>query len=388
MKKILADIFEVWRNEYGLIRKDVGVLVFLFVLPFTYPLVYSAIYNPEVARDVPVVVVDDCRSELTRRYARHLDASQNIKIAGYAANMQEARRAMAEKVCYGVIHFPADFSQKVAQNEVAIVELFCDMSLLLRYKSMLMAVTEVGGEMGAKIQAERIASLTGSETSGDGEKPIPFKLIPIGNVAQGLASAIMPGVLVLILQQSMILAICFLGAGSRERRRNNGGIDPMQCSNVGAFATLMGKSVCYVMLMIVPSIFVLHFVPIIFDLPMNGTFIDVFAFMLPYLFAVAFFGMLIQRYVPDRESTFLVFVFTSLVFIFLSGVSWPRYAMSGFWQMVGNCIPSTWGAIGFVGLNTTGSALSQQHMPYIMLWLLVAVYFLISYILVKTEKHR
>lgn len=388
MKEVIVDIFRVWRNEFSVIRKDLGVLIFLFLLPFAYPIVYSAIYNPEVARDVPVVVVDDCRTDLTRRYARHLNASQDVKVAGYAANMQEARRAMAEKECYGIIHFPADFSRNVGRDEVATIEVFCDMSLLLRYKSMLMAVTEVASEMGIKVQEERIAELTDAEVSGSSGMPVPFKLVPIGNVSQGLASALMPGVLVLILQQCIILAICFLGATSRERAKANGGADPMEVRGVGAFSVLVGKSVCYFMLMVIPTVFVVHFVPIIFDFPMNGALLDIAAFMLPYLFAVIFFGMLIQRFIPDRESTFLVFVFTSLVFIFLSGVSWPRYAMSEFWQLVGGCIPSTWGVTGFVGLNTTGATLAQQSTPYIILWILSAVYFSICCVLIKSEKHR
>lgn len=388
MKKIWKDIFRVWRNELLVIKQDLGVLIFLFLLPFAYPLVYSAIYNPEIARDVPVVVVDDCRTDLTRQYVRHLDASQDVKVEGYAANMQEARRAMAEKKSYGVIHFPVEFSRKVGRGEVAAVELYCDMSLLLRYKSMLMAATEVANEMGASIQAKRVAELMNEEYTGNDGVPIPFKLVPIGNVSEGLASAIMPGVLMLILQQCIILAICFLGVTSRERARAKGGKDPLEIEGVGAISMIFGKSICYLMLMIVPTIFVAHFVPVIFDFPMNGDVVDITIFMLPYLLAVIFFGMMIQRFIPDRESTFLVFVFTSIVFIFLSGISWPRYAMSEFWQLVGDCIPSTWGVTGFVGMNTVGATLEQQSTPYLMLWILSGVYLMISYVLFKKKKHR
>ena len=119
---------------------------------------------------------------------------------------------------------------------------------------------------------------------------------------------------------------------------------------------------------------------------MNGDVVDIAIFMLPYLLAVIFFGMLIQRFIPDRESTFLVFVFTSIVFIFLSGISWPRYAMSEFWQLVGDCIPSTWGVTGFVGINTVGATLEQQSTPYIMLCFLAFVYFLINSLIMLKRK--
>lgn len=357
MRQWILDIFRVWKNEFRIVRADIGVLIFLFLLPFTYPLVYSAIYNPELARDVPVVVVDDCRTSLTREYARNLDATQWIEVTGYAANMQEARQAMAEKACYGIVRFNHDFSKKAGRSETATVEVYCDMSLLLRYKSMLLAVTTVANEMNKSKSV-----------------PIPFSLIPIGNVSQGLASAIMPGVLVLILQQCLILAICFLGATSRERAKVNGGIDILQISGANAFTRLLGKALCYFTLIIVPAIFVLHFVPTIFNFPMNGNILDIAAFMVPYLLAVIFFAMVIQHIVPDRESTFLVFVFTSIAFVFLSGISWPRYAMSEFWQLVGNCIPSTWAINGFTQLNSTGASLSHQHTPYLALWCQSIIY--------------
>lgn len=381
--KWITDILKVWRNEFGVVRADIGVLIFLFLLPFAYPLVYSAIYNPEVVRDVPVVVVDDSRSGLTREYARQLDATQELHIAGYAANMQEARQAMAEKACYGVIHFPRDFSQKAGCGETATVEVFCDMSLLLRYKSVLVAVTAVAREMGKPVQVERMAELSGDASTHAVNEPVQFTMIPIGNVSQGLASAIMPGVLVLILQQCLLLAICFLGVTSRERAKSNGGIDPREVVGAGAGARVVGKALCYLVLISVPAVFVLHFIPIIFDFPMNGNVWEVIVFFTPYFSAVIFFSMILQRIVPDRESTFLVFVFTSVAFVFLSGVSWPRYAMSAFWRLVGDCIPSTWAINGFVGMNTAGAALELQSEPYVALWILTLVYFFIELLLEK-----
>ena len=387
MRNRVSDILKVWCNEFKVVRADAGVLIFLFLLPFAYPIVYSAIYNPEVARDVPIVVVDDSRSGLTREYARQLDATQWVEVVGCAANMEEARRAMAKKACYAVVRFERDFSQKVGRGEVATVEVYCDMSLLLRYKSVLVAVTSVAREMGQSIQVERIAHLDNVGIEQVGGEPIPFTLVPIGNVSQGLATAVMPGVLVLILQQCLLLAICFLGATSRERARVNGGVDPMEVAGVGAVARVVGKSLCYFVLIILPGIFVIHYVPMIFDFPLNGTVLDLVVFFAPYFLAVIFFAMVVQRAVPDRESTFVVFVFTSVAFVFLSGVSWPRYAMNEFWQLVGDCIPSTWGINGVVGMNTAGATLQEQSEPYIALWVLAMVYFGIALVLEKRKPH-
>ena len=368
MKRFVIDTYRVWKHEFSVVFADLGVIIFFLLLPFAYPLVYSSIYNPELARDVPVVIIDECRTPFSREYTRHLDASQYVKVNGYAANFGEAQHAMALKDCYGVIHIPADFDKKTGRGETATVGVFCDMSLLLRYKSILLAVTEVATEMGNKVQADRLSSLEEITSLNT----INYSLTPIGNVEQGLATAIMPGVLVLIIQQAIILAVCFLGVGARYIQ-----------TTANPASIVLGKALCYLTIMIVPSVFVLHFVPIIFSFPMNGNILELTVFFLPFLLAVIFFGMTIQHLLPDRESTFLLVVFTSVAFVFLSGISWPRYAMSEFWQLVGNCLPSTWGITGYVGLNTTGSTLSQQAVAYLALWIQTIVYFIISCLLQK-----
>ena len=62
----LADIYYIWRREYHAVFQDFGVILFFFALPFVYPIVYAAVYNPEVVREVPMVVVDNARTPLSR----------------------------------------------------------------------------------------------------------------------------------------------------------------------------------------------------------------------------------------------------------------------------------------------------------------------------------
>ena len=85
---------------------------------------------------------------------------------------------------------------------------------------------------------------------------------------------------------------------------------------------------------------------------------------------------------------FMVVVFTSVVFLFLSGLTWPRYAMSPFWYWVGNCIPAVWGVEGFIRINSNGADLSAVSHPYLMMWLQCVVYFVIYWALMKWTRRR
>lgn len=80
----LRDVCDVWAAEMRRIFKDEGIVLFFFVLPLAYPLLYSWIYNNEVVRDVPVVVVDDSRTQLSREFCRMCDASADVNKIGRA----------------------------------------------------------------------------------------------------------------------------------------------------------------------------------------------------------------------------------------------------------------------------------------------------------------
>ncbi len=377
---ILHDIIKVFVNEFKLIFTDGGALLFIILLPVLYPILYSAVYNPEILKDVPVVMVDDCRTPMSREYARMLDATDLVQVRGYAANMQEAKSMLNRKDVFGVIHLPKDFSRLAGRGETSGVDVYCDMSVMLRYKNIVSATTTVGNELGAQVQASKLTMLENAPAQH--AIPIPFKIIPMGNTVMGMASAILPGILVLILQQVFMLCIALVMATSRERMAANGGIDP-RAVNAGPFAILWGKAFCYFVLMLLPMIYLWRCVPIMFSFPQNGDILHLFLMGLPYIFAVIFFGLILQTFTRKRETVFCVIVVTSVFFVFLSGVSWPRFAMSPFWAVVGNLIPSTWAIQGVYGISNMGATLSEQSTAYHSLWALAGIYFVIAYIVLR-----
>ena len=374
-------LFKVWRREFRLVFSDLGVMLFFFFLTLMYPVVYTLIYNPETVRDIPIAVVDKSRSPQSRELTRMIDATDGIKVNDYAANLNDARRMQNEHKCYGILEIPSDYAKKLGRSEQAVVTFYSDMGLLLRYRTFMSNLTEVQLALGTKIQHEKINSpgLVGQSASAPIVNNEAFML---GDPTQGFASFIIPGILVLILQQSLILGVTMLGAGSSERRRRNGGTDPMAIP-AGPATTIIGKTLCYLVIYMPICIYVLHIVPLMFSLPHIGHLTDYLFFILPMLVASSFLAQALSVFVTERESSMLVIVFTSVVFLFLSGLTWPRYAMNGFWTLVGDMIPATWGVEGFIRLNSNAVTLYEQTRPYTMLWVLSAIYFVAAYLITR-----
>lgn len=356
-------------HELKLIFGDAGVVIFFVLVSMAYPIIYSLVYNTEIPRDIRVVVVDDDRSESSREFVRALDATPEVAVVGYCANMAEARRAINEHECYGIINFPRDYGKSIGRLEQAHINVYCDMGVMMRYKQILMATTAVQQEMSAHITAAKAAVVPISLGGGG----IENEQIPLGNVAMGLASAILPCILMLALQQSMLLGVGMLHGGMRDRRRRNGGIDPLYQPAFAPLAVL-GRAVAHLIVYAVPTVYALLLVPKFFSFPQNGNMYDILALTVPFLLACSLFSQTVKVFVKGREATFITLVFTSIIFVFLTGISWPRMSMSPFWIAIGNMIPTTWGCNAYIAIQSNGASLAAQSHAYLMLWALCGIY--------------
>lgn len=376
-KNIIRQLFEVYCREFKMVIHDIGLILFFLFLPLAYPIIYSLIYNPELVRDVRMVVVDHDRSSKSRELVRNLDATQEAWVIGYATDMNDARHAVNNHDCYAILEIPEGFGKKIGRGEQANAALFCESSLLLRYRGFLMASTNVAAEMGSEILTEKINEeipLAGTITDGD---IMPIKNISMGNIESGFDSFIMPGVLILILHQCIILAAGMAGGAKRERPELVGynGVN----EEPSVLMTMLGQMLCYITILVVPIIYLVHYVPLMFSFPIEGNLFQILMFLLPMVIACMGLGFCVQGVVWERESIFMLWVVTSVVFLFLSGLTWPRYAMSSFWKGFSECVPATWGVEGFIKMNTNGASLAQVRNCYLNLWILAAVYMVGAY---------
>lgn len=373
----------IWRDEYTFVFRDYGVMLFFFALPFAYPVVYALIYNPEIVRDVPMAVVDDCRTPLSRELARDMDASPEVEVVSYCANMEEAKELMYKRKCFGILHIPGDFSRKLMRGEQSPVVLFCDMSMLINYKSLLIAVTDVTLKMGGELQCAALGSDSPKEKQVI-MNPIPSSSVTLYNPESGYGTFLIPAVLVLILQQSLILGIGMLAGGMYEKRRMRFYYYNLPGSeNRNVIHLILGKALCYYSLYIINAIYVLHIVPWMFRFPQNAPQWDIYIFITPFLLASILLGMTLSVFCKEREDTFILFVFTSIPFLFLSGITWPDFAMPGFFRLIAQFIPSTFCVKGFVHMNTMGATIHDVEGYYLSLWGLALLYFFSAFLVYR-----
>ncbi len=390
MYESLKDTCYIWRKEMRSVIRDEGVLIFFIIVPLLYPLVYSWAYDNEVVRDVPVAVVDLSNSHTSRQFIRRCDASPEVKIAYHCTSIDEARQLVGHQVVRGILYFPTDFEQTLGRGQQTKMSLFCDMSMMLTYKAIYSTAMNVSQDMNADIQVA-ISNPPTDQEDRILTQPLDFEDVQMFNTTGGYGNFILPCVLILILQQTLLLGIGLSAGTARENNRYQD-LVPVSRHYNGMYRIVFGKSLCYLMIFSVMAAYVTLVVPRIFGFTSIPQAADLFALMLPYLLASIFFGMLFSCIIRYRENVILLVVFTSLPFLFLAGVSWPESSIPAIWRGISYLVPSTFGVRGFVRISSMGATLNDVRNEYIWLWIQVIVYFFATcavykYQLISARRH-
>ena len=382
----LQDTCYIWREEMKQLVRDEGVIIFFIIVPLVYPILYSWIYNNETVHDVPVVVIDDSHSSLSRQFIRMCDASPDVKIAFYAQDMDEAKSLVSRQLVKGIYYIPSDFDTNVNRLQQATVGVYCDMSLMLTYKAIFQTAQSVTMQMGTELKTRLGGRYTAREEA-IAAKPLAFDEVPIFNPSGGYGSFILPAVLVLILQQTLVLGIG-LSAGTAREENRFGQLIPVSRHYHGVLRIVMGKALCYLMVYAVMGTWLLIGVPRLFHFPQLAQWQPLLIIMIPYVLACIFFGMSVSCMVKYRENVMLLMVFVSIPLLFMTGVSWPQSNIPGAWQGVSWLFPSTFGVRAYVRMNSMGASLADVLSEFRILWVQAGAYFILACAVYRYQIHQ
>jgi len=356
-------------HEIRRIFTDSGVTVIFIVATLAYPLIYKAIYWNEQITDVPVAVVDLSNSPQSRSFLHQWSASPDVRLTHTCCSMAEAEQLLRDQKVHGIIYFPRDFAQQMADPlGQAHISLYCDMSSFLYMKAIYLSCNQVMLESMRNIQIDRYQNMgVGKEMAWALVQDAPYREVALFTPTGGYGSFLIPAVLMLILHQTLFFGICMLSGTAREENMDQ-----------YSFRSLVGRAAAYFVIYCGLASVLLGFLPRLFDIPHIGSIGDILLLIVPYLLAVIFFSMCVSVFIRNRESGLVLLVSSSLIFLFLAGISWPKEMIPEAWRYVSYIIPYTWGAHAFIHINSMGASLALVGKEYIALWILTGVYFVLA----------
>ncbi len=365
-------------DELKTIFRDKGAMLIFFLAVLAYPLVYSIAYENNVVRDIPVTVVDLDNSASSRQMIRMLGATKEVSVAQEAGSLHEARQIFWDGNSKGIILIPEGFEKELLRGYQTSVSVYCDASYFLIYKETLSATIQATGTLSAGVEIKRLmASGNGEEQAMQLRDPMPAKFYNLYNPAGSYGSYVMPGIILIILQQTLLVGIGMIGGAGKDRR-NNQVVKPGIRVRQGMFSVVFGKGLAYFTIYLVNIAFTLVYLSKWFGFPDKGSFADVCILLVPYLFSVIFFGLMISMLFRRREHSIMTLVFVSPIVLFLSGLSWPSTSIPPLMSQLAHIFPSTSMIPAFLRIRSMGVSINDVRPELTFLLIQMIVYFLLA----------
>jgi ABC-2 type transport system permease protein len=238
------------------------------------------------------------------------------------------------------------------------------------------------------IQIDRYEKMGyGKEFSWELVQASPYTETTLFAPTGGYGSFLIPAVLVMVLHQTLFFGICMLAGTVREERKELYRL-PGRKRGYSALRTIFGRGAAYFLIYYALAAVLLGFLPRLFDLPHVGSIIDILSFNVPFILSVIFMSICVGFFIRNREAGFVLLISTSLVFLFIAGISWPKEMIPVGWRVASWFIPYTWAANGFIHINSMGATLWQARTEYMALWVLTAAYFVLAVVMFLIAGYR
>lgn len=370
------------KDELHLLFGDAGAVLILVFAILIYTVVYSVAYGKEVVWDVVIGVVDEDNTASSRRLVDGLRSGPNTKVGYSLVSTADAEAMFYDRDIYGVVYIPSGYERDLLSGNQADVGVVLDGSHLLIYRQVLQQAAADILTYGANVEVERlVARGLDAATIPGAVQPVAYDGIVMYNTSLGYGSFVMPSILVVIIQQTLLIGLALMAV-----RRRAMGLYSEVITLWTSVKITAAKILVYMMIYAINLTIILGVVWPIFGFPYAGATLDIVFLMTIYLVAVISLGLALSHLFKRRESPFLLLLWSSVPILLLAGLSLPKEAFPEWLYLIGELLPSSSAVRGYVAIGTMGASLSDISSEMYMLIALALFYLLVAVVAEKYSR--
>jgi len=332
----MSDTFSLTRfvaillKEFVQMRRDRLTFGMIIGIPILQLVLFGYAINSD-PKSLPAAVVDYDHSEFSRSIIRALENTRYFTVTQTPAGEDDADRLLAAGDVQFAVVFPPDFSRRLLRGEKPSLLVAADATDPAATGNALAALSQLGAS------ALRY-DLTGPLAQRAPDEP-PFELVVQRRYnAEGITQYnIVPGLLGVILQMTMVMMTAF--AVTRERER--GTFENLLATPALPIEVMSGKIVPYIVVGFIQSAIILGAARLLFDVPMLGSFLLLFGAMMLYIAALLALGFTISTLARNQLQAMQMTFFFFLPSLLLSGFMFPFRGMPEWAQSLGEIFPLT-----------------------------------------------
>lgn len=362
----MQNFFSLLKREFKLFWKN-KVLRLLFIgAPILYGVLLGYVYGKGKVTDLPIIVVDQDRTELSSKAIQMFEDNEVVHIASILYDQNNLSKIAIQKEATCVVIIPKGFEKMTLTKKYPEITTIVNTSNVLTANYASTAIQVCLGTLKAGVQIETLRKQGVPENLLMTQyEPFKTTFIKKYNRSTNYMYFLWPGVLATVLQQVLLLGLALSFASEFE----NGTFKDLvkRCPSI---LNLLAVKIIPYMLMSFGIWFIYWLFTLWFRLPFYENLLPLTFIAGIFVLSVSFIGILVSILIPNQlKATEVLMVIATPSFI-LSGFTWPLSQMPQAVQAIANVIPLTHFLKAFRILIIENGTFSQTTGP---IWNMVII---------------
>jgi ABC-2 type transport system permease protein len=358
-----ARFVAVLLKEFVQMRRDRLTFAMIVGIPILQLALFGYAINTD-PKSLPTVIVSHDASPFTRSLVAALQNTSYFKIVDQFSGEAQADRALQLGDAQFAVIIPPDFSRRLQRGERPVMLVAADATDPAATGNALAALDQIGRRALDRDLTGPLAHLRA--------KPAAFDIrIQRRYNPEGITQYnIVPGLLGVILQMTMVMMTAF--AITRERER--GTMENLLATPVRPLEVMAGKIVPYIVVGFLQAGIILLAAWGLFAVPMYGSALVLMLGMMLFIAALLALGFTISTLARNQLQAMQMTFFFFLPSLLLSGFMFPFRGMPRWAQVIGEVFPLTHFLRVVRGVLLKGANLAETwpHLWPIAVFLLAA----------------
>ena len=357
------------RKEFVQMRRDPTTVRLMLAVPVMQLLIFGFAVRTDV-RNLPTVIFDQSRTQESRSFVQSLVATDNFLVKRNVNSYAEAIEAVDAGRARAAVVFPPDYARSLKRGDTTPVQVLVDASDPTASQSAIAAAQLVGQKTNMRLVELRI----GTAGSAASRLPIDVRVRPLYNPALANAIFIVPGLIGMILSNTLII----ITALSIVRERETGTLEQLIVTPLAKWEIMLGKIAPYVLVGYLQLTIVLVVGYFVFHVPVRGPLLALYGASFLFIVASLGLGLFVSTLGRNQAQVMQTAFLFLLPNILLSGFMWPREAMPAAARYVGIFLPLTHYLRLVRGIILKGNGLTELWPQLLGLAVFAFLFFMFS----------
>jgi ABC-2 type transport system permease protein len=332
----LSRINAILGKELIQLKRDRMTLRMVIMIPLIQLLLFGYAINTNI-RDIPVGLVDQSQTALSRALVQTIRATQVVEFTEQFTDLSQAQAAITNAKIRAVLFIPNDVDDRLARHSSLGFGTppSSDQETSRPIAQWIVDGSDTMVAAGIKsLRAMPLAELLGKPAN---RSTPTFQVTLLYNPEQRTAVNIIPGLIGVILTMTMIM----FTSAAIVRESEHGNLEFLITTPIRPIELMMGKIIPYIFLGLIQVAIILALGYSIFDMPMNGDLIQLAGATLLFIVASLTLGLVISTIAKNQLQSMQMTVFVLMPSILLSGFMFPYEGMPEIAQYISEALPAT-----------------------------------------------